>query len=93
LEAAGLRPSILRQLNEALKTPEEGGGAFQLLEYRWPRWSSRGVNFLNRSHPQRKNIWMSKEFSFEIAIGAPGVFKPVVPGALEVRKARKVTFF
>ncbi len=50
LEAAGLRPSILRQLNEALKTPEDGGGGFQLLEYRWPRWSSRGVNFLNHAH-------------------------------------------
>jgi hypothetical protein len=47
----------------------EGGGAFQLLEYRWPRWSSRGVNFLNRSHPQRKETFeCAKEFSFEITI-------------------------
>ncbi len=69
MEAVGLRPTILRQLNETLKTPEERGGggysvvgipvaqvviqggkflkeAFQLLEYSWPRWSSKGGKFL-----------------------------------------------
>jgi hypothetical protein len=34
---------------------------------------------------------MSKEFSFEITPGTPGVFKQVVPGAFKVRKAREVT--
>jgi hypothetical protein len=33
-----------------------------------------------------------KEFSFEITVGAPGVFKQFVPGTFEVRMARKVAF-
>jgi hypothetical protein len=34
---------------------------------------------------------MSKEFSSEITVGAPGVFEQVIPGASKVRKAREVT--
>ncbi len=89
MEAAGLRPTILRQLNEALKTPEERGEGFSVVGVPVAQVVIQGGKFLKPvSSSTEKNIWMSKEFSFEIAIGAPDVFKQVVP-----RKGREVTFF